>query len=26
MSPAHTADAVAEALGNYLDWEVFRHV
>jgi L-fucose isomerase-like protein len=25
MSPAHTADAVAEALGNYLDWEVFRH-
>jgi len=26
MSPAHTADAVAEALENYLDWEVFRHV
>ena len=25
MSPAHTADAVAEALENYLDWEVFRH-
>jgi L-fucose isomerase-like protein len=25
MSPAHTADAVAEALGNYLDWEVYRH-
>jgi len=25
MSPAHTADAVAEALGNYLGWEVYRH-
>jgi L-fucose isomerase-like protein len=25
MSPAHTADAVAEALENYLGWEVFRH-
>jgi L-fucose isomerase-like protein len=25
MSPSHTADAVAEALGNYLDWEVYRH-
>ena len=25
MSAAHTADAVAEALGTYLDWEVYRH-
>ena len=25
MSPAHTADAVAEALETYLKWEVFRH-
>ena len=25
MSPAHTADAMAEALGNYLHWEVYRH-
>jgi L-fucose isomerase-like protein len=25
MSAAHTADAVAEALGNYLKWEVYRH-
>ncbi len=25
MSPAHTADAVAEALGTYLEWEVYRH-
>jgi L-fucose isomerase-like protein len=25
MSPSHTADAVAEALGTYLGWEVFRH-
>ena len=25
MSPTHVADAVAEALGTYLDWEVFRH-
>jgi L-fucose isomerase-like protein len=25
MSPAHTADAVAEALGNYMKWEVYRH-
>jgi L-fucose isomerase-like protein len=25
MSPSHTADAVAEALGNYLHWEVYRH-
>ena len=25
MSPAHTADAVAEALGTYLKWEVYRH-
>ena len=26
MSPSHTADAVAEALENYLGWEVYRHV
>ena len=25
MSAAHTADAVAEALGTYLGWEVYRH-
>jgi hypothetical protein len=25
MSPSHTADAVAEGLGNYLGWEVYRH-
>jgi L-fucose isomerase-like protein len=25
MSPAHTADAVAEALGTYLKWDVYRH-
>jgi L-fucose isomerase-like protein len=25
MSPSHTADAVAEALGTYLKWEVYRH-
>jgi L-fucose isomerase-like protein len=25
MSPSTTADAVAEALGNYLQWEVYRH-
>ena len=25
MSPTHVADAVAEGLGNYLGWEVFRH-
>jgi L-fucose isomerase-like protein len=25
MSPSTTADAVAEALGNYLGWEVYRH-
>ena len=25
MSPSTTADVVAEALGNYLQWEVYRH-
>ena len=25
MSPAHTADTVAEAFETYLKWEVFRH-
>ena len=25
MSPAHTADAVAEALGTDLKWDVYRH-
>ena len=25
MSAAHTADAVSEALGTYLGWEVYRH-
>jgi L-fucose isomerase-like protein len=26
MSPSHTSDAVAEALGTYLGWDVHRHV
>ncbi len=26
MSPSHTADAVAEGLGNYLGWDVLRHI